>query len=77
MRYHLQDKVVAVWGMLPFFIFETNHYFHKSTSNRNFFELLDAFISISGRIYLGHYDFNSSLITLLTFEDSITRLCLG
>lgn len=48
------------------FIFETNIFISHSR-NRIFLELLDAFISNFGRIYLGHCDFNSSPITLLTF----------
>src|ERR1700678_23594 len=35
--------------------------------NQNFLDLLDASVSNFGRIYLGHCDFNSSPITLLTF----------
>jgi hypothetical protein len=54
-------------GMFPFLFLKLTNIFITQSRNRNFLELLDAFISTFGRIYLGHCDFNSSPITLLTF----------
>jgi hypothetical protein len=67
-----RDAMSGWRGMFPFLFLKLHNIFITQFRNRHFLELLDAFISTFGRIYLGHCDFNSLPITLLTFCYFIT-----
>ena len=54
-------------GMFPFLFL---------TQDQHFPELLDAFISAFGRIYLSQYDFNPSQITILNFRHLVFQSCI-